>query len=96
MMAPEKVGELTPTEYIQHHLKNLTHSFGEGSFMTLHVDTFITAVLMGLLMVFMFWLAVRKPTAGVRHRLGRLGPAQCGGQAFFWSRASYVVGIHLA
>ncbi|MGY0504849.1 F0F1 ATP synthase subunit A [Luteimonas sp. e5] len=63
-MAPES-GQLTPTEYIQHHLQNLTASFGQGDFMTLHVDTFITAVLMGLLMVFMFWLAVRKPTAGV-------------------------------
>ena len=33
--------------------------------MTLHLDTFITAVLMGLFMVFLFWLATRKVTAGV-------------------------------
>ena len=64
-MAPENGGELTPTEYIQHHLHNLTAQVGEGSFMTLHVDTFVMALLMGLLMVFMFWVAVRKPTAGV-------------------------------
>lgn len=57
--------ELTPTSYIQHHLQNLTHSFGEGSFWTLHVDTIVTSVLMGLLMVFMFWLATRNATAGV-------------------------------
>ena len=57
--------ELTPTSYIQHHLQNLTHSFGEGGFWTLHVDTFVTAVAMGLLMVFMFWLATRNATAGV-------------------------------
>ena len=48
--------ELTPTSYIQHHLQNLTHSFGEGGFWTLHVDTFVTAVAMGLLMVFAFWV----------------------------------------
>ena len=64
-MAPENGGELTPTEYIQHHLHNLTAHVGEGSFMTLHVDTLVMAVLMGLVMVFMFWVAVRKPTAGV-------------------------------
>ena len=34
-MSPEKVGELTPTEYIQHHLHNLTAHAGEGEFMTL-------------------------------------------------------------
>ncbi|PZO65452.1 MAG: F0F1 ATP synthase subunit A [Pseudoxanthomonas suwonensis] len=56
---------MTPTEYIQHHLHNLTAHVGEGSFMTLHVDTVITAVLMGLFMTFLFWLAARKATAGV-------------------------------
>lgn len=57
--------ELTPTSYIQHHLQNLTASVGEGGFWTLHVDTLITALLMGGLMVFAFWLATRKATAGV-------------------------------
>ena len=58
--------ELTPTSYIQHHLQNLTGQVGEGgAFWTLHVDTLATSVLMGLLMVFMFWAATRKATAGV-------------------------------
>ena len=57
--------ELTPTGYIQHHLQNLTMSVGEGSFWTLHLDTLITAVLMGLLIVFAFWTATRNATAGV-------------------------------
>ena len=57
--------ELTPTEYIQHHLKNLSVSVGEGSFWVIHLDTLITALLMGLLIVFAFWLATRKATAGV-------------------------------
>ncbi len=57
--------DLTPTSYIQHHLQNLTFSTGEGGFWTLHLDTFITALLMGSLMVLMFWMATRKATAGV-------------------------------
>lgn len=57
---------LTPTTYIQHHLKNLTAQVGgDGPFWTINVDTFVTAVLMGLLIVFAFWLATRKATAGV-------------------------------
>lgn len=57
---------LTPTSYIQHHLHNLTAKVGDGGgFWTIHVDTIVTAVLMGLLMVFAFWLATRKATSGV-------------------------------
>ena len=58
--------ELTPTSYIQHHLHNLTGQVGEGgAFWTIHVDTLVTSLLMGLLMVGMFWVATRRPTAGV-------------------------------
>ncbi len=58
--------ELTPTGYIQHHLQNLTAPVGDGGgFWTLHVDTFITAMLMGLLIVLAFWTATRNATAGV-------------------------------
>ena len=56
---------LTPTSYIQHHLHNLTASLGEGSFMTLHVDTLVGSLAMGLLITFLFWLATRNATAGV-------------------------------
>ena len=56
---------LTPTGYIQHHLHNLTFQVQEGGFWAIHLDTIITSVLMGLLMVFMFWLATRKATSGV-------------------------------
>ena len=57
--------ELTPTSYIQHHLHNLTAQVGEGGFFTINVDTLATSVTMGLFMVFIFWLATRKATAGV-------------------------------
>ena len=52
---------LTPTTYIQHHLQNLTAPVGDsgGSFWMIHVDTIVTAVLMGLLTVFAFWMARR-------------------------------------
>ncbi|MCW4454472.1 F0F1 ATP synthase subunit A [Flavobacterium sp. MXW15] len=56
---------LTPTSYIQHHLQNLTVQVQEGGFWALHVDSIVTSVLMGLVMVFAFWLATRKATAGV-------------------------------
>ena len=58
-------GELTPTSYIQHHLHNLTAQVGEGGFMTLNVDTLVGSLVMGFFMVFLFWLATRKATAGV-------------------------------
>ncbi len=57
--------ELTPTGYIQHHLQNLTFQVQEGGFWMIHVDTLVTAVAMGLIMVFAFWLATRNATAGV-------------------------------
>ncbi|UNK42051.1 F0F1 ATP synthase subunit A [Luteimonas sp. S4-F44] len=56
--------ELTPTSYIQHHLQNLVWN-EEGGFWALHLDTLITSLLMGGLMVLMFWMATRKATSGV-------------------------------
>ena len=58
--------ELTPTSYIQHHLKNLTITVDDSSvFWQLHLDTLLMAVSLGLFMVFAFWLATRKATSGV-------------------------------
>ena len=57
--------DLTPTSYIQHHLQNLTASVGEGGFMTLHVDTLVSSLAMGLLVTFLFWAGTRRATAGV-------------------------------
>ncbi|AOY61641.1 ATP synthase F0F1 subunit A [Xanthomonas phaseoli pv. phaseoli] len=57
----------TPTSYIQHHLQNLIVPVrdGGGTFWTIHLDTLIMAVLMGLVMVLAFWTATRNATAGV-------------------------------
>jgi len=60
--------ELTPTQYIGHHLANFTHPVGEGSFWTLHVDTLVMAVLMGFVGFGFLWWVVRGATSGVPNK----------------------------
>ena len=62
-MAAEQ--ELTPTSYIGHHLSFLQHPVGEGSFWTLNVDSFVTAVLLGVVSLGFLWWVVRGATSGV-------------------------------
>lgn len=57
--------EYTANSYITGHLENLTLRLGEGGFWSLHLDTLITSVFLGLVMIVGFWLATRKATAGV-------------------------------
>jgi F-type H+-transporting ATPase subunit a len=57
--------ELTPTEYIGHHLTFHTHSVGDGGFWTLNVDTLATSILLGVAGFGFMWLVVRGATAGV-------------------------------
>jgi len=57
--------ELTPTEYIGHHLSFLTRPVGDGSFMALNVDTVVMAILMGFVGIGFLWWVVRGATAGV-------------------------------
>ncbi|SDH03013.1 F0F1 ATP synthase subunit A [Nitrosomonas sp. Nm132] len=57
--------ELTPTSYITHHLTNLTKSVGEEPFWTLHVDTLVMSVILGVLGMGFLWLIVRRATPGV-------------------------------
>jgi F-type H+-transporting ATPase subunit a len=65
-MAAEQ--ELTPTSYIGHHLSFLQHPVGEGSFWTLNVDSFVTAVLLGSVGVGFLWWVVRGATSGVPNK----------------------------
>src|SRR5215471_14414828 len=54
------------TEYIQHHLTFLAHPVKEeGGFWTLHVDTIVTSVLLGVLVLGFLWLVTRKAKSGV-------------------------------
>lgn len=56
---------LTPTEYIQHHLSFLAKPAGDGPFWTLHVDSVVTAIVLGVLSIGLLWWVVRGATAGV-------------------------------
>lgn len=56
---------LTPTEYIQHHLTFLAQPVGDGGFWTLHVDSLVTALLVGAVGIGFFWWVVRGATSGV-------------------------------
>ena len=60
--------ELTPTSYIGHHLQFQTISLGDSPFWTLHVDTLVTSVVLGILVFGFLWLVVRGATAGVPGR----------------------------
>jgi F-type H+-transporting ATPase subunit a len=57
--------ELTPTEYIGHHLTFNAKPIGDGGFWTLNVDTVATSILLGIIGFGFMWLVVRGATAGV-------------------------------
>jgi|TARA_B110000444_G_C18847204_1_gene602843 F-type H+-transporting ATPase subunit a len=58
----------TPSEYIGHHLQNNTISFGDSPFWTIHLDTIVMSVLLGVLSMGLIWLVARKATAGVPNK----------------------------
>lgn len=60
--------ELTPTSYIGHHLTNRTVSLGDGAFWTLHLDTLLTAVVLGIVGFGFLWWIARGATAGVPNK----------------------------
>ena len=57
--------ELTPSEYIQHHLTFFTQPVGEGGFWSLNVDSLAVSMLLGLAGVGFIWWVVRGATSGV-------------------------------
>ena len=63
-MAAEQ--QLDATTYIQHHLTFFAEPVREsGGFWTIHYDTVITSVLLGVLVLGFLWLVTRKATSGV-------------------------------
>ncbi|MGH8293196.1 MAG: F0F1 ATP synthase subunit A [Gammaproteobacteria bacterium] len=54
---------ITSDEYIHHHLTYWT--VGNGGFWTLHLDTLLVSVALGLLFFFAFWVVARKASSGV-------------------------------
>ena len=57
--------ELTPSEYIQHHLTFLQKPVADGGFWTINVDSLITATLLGVIALGFLWWVVRGATSGV-------------------------------
>jgi F-type H+-transporting ATPase subunit a len=60
--------ELTPSQYIQHHLTFLTKPLGEGGFWSLNVDSLSVSILLGLVGLGFIWWVVRGATSGVPAR----------------------------
>jgi F-type H+-transporting ATPase subunit a len=56
---------LTPSGYIEHHLSFNSLSIGDGSFWTIHVDTLVMSVALGMIAMGLIWLVSRGATAGV-------------------------------
>jgi F-type H+-transporting ATPase subunit a len=62
--------ELTPSDYIQHHLTFLTKPIGgEGGFWAINVDSVVTATLLGVVSLGLIWWVARGATSGVPNRL---------------------------
>lgn len=65
---------MNPGDYIEHHLNqlafNLQHfKLQKGNFWTVHLDTLGVSIFLGVLFLFVFWLAARKAVPGVPGRL---------------------------
>ena len=60
--------ELTATSYIQHHLSFKAESVGDGAFWTLHVDSLVTGLILGVVATLLMWLVTRGATAGVPNK----------------------------
>ncbi len=60
--------QITPTEYINHHLTFMAKPLGEGGFWTLHVDSLVVSGILGIIGVGLFWLVARGATPGVPGR----------------------------
>ena len=60
-------GYNSPSEYIEHHLKNLTVTMDNG--WSIHLDTVVNSLLLGFVTFGILWLVARKATSGVPGRL---------------------------
>jgi F-type H+-transporting ATPase subunit a len=57
--------ELTPTEYISHHLTHGTKQVGDGGFWSINFDSLSVSILLGFVGLGFLWWVVRGATAGV-------------------------------
>ncbi len=56
------------TSYINHHLTFLAEPIGQGGFWTIHVDTFVVSLILGVLSIGFIWWIVRGATSGVPNK----------------------------
>lgn len=50
----------SPSQYIEHHLSFNTQG-AEASFWTLHMDTLIMSVILGMVAMGLIWMVAKKP-----------------------------------
>ena len=63
-MAAEQ--ELNATSYIQHHLSfKAQEMMGDGGFWTLHIDSLVIGLLLGIVATLLMWLVARGASSGV-------------------------------
>src|SRR3954464_2587732 len=60
--------ELTPSEYIQHHLTFFEKPIGDGGFWSINVDSVSVSVLLGVIGIGFLWWVVRGATSGVPNK----------------------------
>jgi F-type H+-transporting ATPase subunit a len=57
--------QLTPSEYIGHHLNFFEKPIGDGGFWTLNLDSLIVGAVLGLVSLGFFWWIAKGATSGV-------------------------------
>jgi F-type H+-transporting ATPase subunit a len=57
--------QLTPSEYIGHHLNFFEKPIGDGGFWTLNLDSLIVGAILGLVSLGFFWWIAKGATSGV-------------------------------
>src|SRR3954462_5752397 len=60
--------ELTPSEYIQHHLTSFTKPLGDGPFWALNVESLRDSILLGIVGIGFIWWVVRGGSSGVPNK----------------------------
>ena len=55
----------SPSEYVTHHLKHWSVPLGPGGFWTVHADSILMSIAIGVLGIGAFWWMGRRATAGV-------------------------------
>ena len=65
MAAENSESVMTPASYIAHHLTFLKKPVGDSGFMTFHVDTLVTSLVLGIVIFGFLWWVVRGATRGV-------------------------------